>query len=587
MSRRAIVIAPTILLLGLAGAGLLPGPESAANPLPIIGPQWIVTPPVTPMRVPIMLTFWNSTGNTVYVHDTSPWWITDSGGNTVYSGGVALQMVVTMPPVTLLTWSWRQQNDTGLQVPAGDYVAHIKWGETALNPNAHEMTAKIHITADLEWSVEPHIASIAGSLQLKLLNSSLAPLHLHNDAPWHVENTSGATVYTPVRNPADITLAPGESRQWSWNPSSLTANSYIVEIDVFATDSEIPRKVRETIRLYTPGTVAWGVFPVVQSTRSVVGLELMNATADTIWIPHWPAFWIERPLTTHIFDPLALQAIFPVPPGTSMAWAWDERDNTGASVTAGQCWAKVSYGTTRQSPGAVTKTAPLWLVEPLDCAWVQSTDEDPVYCADEAAVHFQFANCATDTVGQIAGYVWWIGNAFGVPVDWPDAVLWYLPHFAPGDGFTFTWPRTDALGNPAPTGMYYAFVDFTDKYYRTHYLVMSNPVWISDTAGPCHELSAAPPRPQIRSFAVAPNPFNPRLQVTFEVAAPTRARLEIFDVRGQRLRTLLPDGEIPAGRRVIPWDGLDDRQAPVPGGVYVFRLVTPGDTRSLKATLVK
>jgi hypothetical protein len=278
---------------------------------------------------------------------------------------------------------------------------------------------------------------------------------------------------------------------------------------------------------------------------------------------------------------MALQAIFPVPPGGSMVWAWDERDNGGANVTAGQCWAKVSYGTTRMLPSSVTKNAPFWLVEPVNCVWVQSTDGDPYYWADEDAVHFTFTNCAPDTVGQIAGYVWWIGSAFGTPVDWPDAVLWYLPHFAPGDGFQFTWPRTDALGDPAPPGAYYAFVDFTDKFYRTHYVAVSNPIWLVS------RWSEAAPPPQVRSFTVAPNPFNPRLQVTFEMAAPTRARIDIFDVRGQRLRTLLPDGDIAAGRRVITWDGLDDRREPAPGGVYLFRLSTPEETRSLKATLVK
>jgi len=49
-----------------------------------------------------------------------------------------------------------------------------------------------------------------------------------------------------------------------------------------------------------------------------------------------------------------------------------------------------------------------------------------------------------------------------------------------------------------------------------------------------------------------------------------RARIEVFDLAGRRVRTLL-DGERAAGRHAIVWDGRDDGGNAVGGGLYLLR----------------
>jgi len=69
-----------------------------------------------------------------------------------------------------------------------------------------------------------------------------------------------------------------------------------------------------------------------------------------------------------------------------------------------------------------------------------------------------------------------------------------------------------------------------------------------------------------------PNPFNPSTTLAFELPAPARVDLEIYDVSGRRVRTLLREDARTAGRHDLVWDGADDAGRTSPAGVYLVRL---------------
>ena len=84
----------------------------------------------------------------------------------------------------------------------------------------------------------------------------------------------------------------------------------------------------------------------------------------------------------------------------------------------------------------------------------------------------------------------------------------------------------------------------------------------------------------------APNPFNPRTTVSFGLAAPGRARLALFDVRGRLVRTLL-DADLGAGDHAVIWDGRDDQGRDAPSGTYLCRLTAAGLERRSRMQLVR
>jgi hypothetical protein len=90
----------------------------------------------------------------------------------------------------------------------------------------------------------------------------------------------------------------------------------------------------------------------------------------------------------------------------------------------------------------------------------------------------------------------------------------------------------------------------------------------------------------LRELRNLPNPFNPSTHIVFELAAAGPVQLRVFDVSGRIVRDLL-DAELPAGPHEVLWDGRDDAGKTMPGGVYLYRLVTRVDSATRRMVLLK
>ena len=83
-----------------------------------------------------------------------------------------------------------------------------------------------------------------------------------------------------------------------------------------------------------------------------------------------------------------------------------------------------------------------------------------------------------------------------------------------------------------------------------------------------------------------PNPFNPDTQIGLALPSDSHVRLNIFNVLGQHVRTLV-DGEMPAGYHTVTWDGNDSDGSSVASGVYFYRITAEDFTSSKKMMLLK
>ena len=82
-----------------------------------------------------------------------------------------------------------------------------------------------------------------------------------------------------------------------------------------------------------------------------------------------------------------------------------------------------------------------------------------------------------------------------------------------------------------------------------------------------------------------PNPFNPQTAIPFAVAAAVEVRLEVFNLLGQRVRTLA-DGARSAGVHSVTWDGRDDLGRSVAAGLYIYRISVDGHSRTGRMVLL-
>ena len=82
-----------------------------------------------------------------------------------------------------------------------------------------------------------------------------------------------------------------------------------------------------------------------------------------------------------------------------------------------------------------------------------------------------------------------------------------------------------------------------------------------------------------------PNPFNPSTVIPYQLPTGMHVRLEIFNVLGQRLATLV-DGRRPAGYHTASWEATDGAGRAVAAGVYLYRLTGPGSQLVRRMVLI-
>ena len=83
-----------------------------------------------------------------------------------------------------------------------------------------------------------------------------------------------------------------------------------------------------------------------------------------------------------------------------------------------------------------------------------------------------------------------------------------------------------------------------------------------------------------------PNPFNPATIVRFLLPKAERVTLAIFNARGERIR-LLVDEVSSRGAHSIVWNGMDDLDHVVPGGIYFLRMSCESFDKVVKMSFIK
>jgi len=90
--------------------------------------------------------------------------------------------------------------------------------------------------------------------------------------------------------------------------------------------------------------------------------------------------------------------------------------------------------------------------------------------------------------------------------------------------------------------------------------------------------------------AAYPNPFNPTTTIPYELrgsGGSAAVRLEILDLRGRVIRTLVNEVQARGHGYTSMWNGRDDTGNGVASGLYMSRLLVDGVEQARMVTLVK
>lgn len=83
-----------------------------------------------------------------------------------------------------------------------------------------------------------------------------------------------------------------------------------------------------------------------------------------------------------------------------------------------------------------------------------------------------------------------------------------------------------------------------------------------------------------------PNPFNASTVISYDARSAGPVALEIFNILGQRVFVRNEESVLP-GRHTFTWNGMDQSGAPVPSGLYLYRVTVGGAQQTRKMVLLK
>lgn len=155
--------------------------------------------------------------------------------------------------------------------------------------------------------------------------------------------------------------------------------------------------------------------------------------------------------------------------------------------------------------------------------------------------------------------------------------LWFVGYLAPGDRasgplakiYFTTGPSWDpnqfvpvdtTLWPPNPNSY-----EFTDSLGKAFF-----PVFLKG-ALEVKEVST-PNTPRVFSLSQNyPNPFNPKTIIRFGLPKDSWVKLEVYNVLGQKVKTLV-DEKLTPGLKEVEWDGVNDKGFEVASGIYFYKI---------------
>lgn len=82
-----------------------------------------------------------------------------------------------------------------------------------------------------------------------------------------------------------------------------------------------------------------------------------------------------------------------------------------------------------------------------------------------------------------------------------------------------------------------------------------------------------------------PNPFNSSTTIKFSIPQDERVRLEIYNIKGQLINSVIDSNDMKSGTYEATWDGTDNTGNKVADGIYLAKLTTGKFMKSIRLTI--
>jgi hypothetical protein len=277
--------------------------------------------------------------------------------------------------------------------------------------------------------------------------------------------------------------------------------------------------------------------------------------------------------------------------------------NTGGPNPAGllgQAWVAVDHSASGRNGWVYVLSSVETDTDPMDVHFTRSTDGGqtwipPVRVNDDATGTRAFQWFGTMSVSP-SGRIDAVWNDTRGSTDSTISALYYSYSltaggtWSPNQQVSPVWNSTIGWPNQQKIGDYYQTVSDdggVDVAYAATFNGGQN-VWylrIPNTANPTGVGKPVATRPRL--IENYPNPFAGETTVRFDAPEPgARVRVEVFDLTGHRVATLVDEFRTGAGQ-IARWDGKSADGHQSPAGVYLCRMQVNGQTDTRKLLRVK
>jgi hypothetical protein len=223
-------------------------------------------------------------------------------------------------------------------------------------------------------------------------------------------------------------------------------------------------------------------------------------------------------------------------------------------------------------------------------AWISGSTLHLQKLNSDGSISWQTTTTATYLANtELLSFYAISGNRFLFIIDGFAIGVWHLYCYAddgifylPTTGFEITYP----YNSPYDTNYYYVF---------SSNLPGTAAIWGNDTSLYLQLLSNTyvdvddqtnPPVTRLVLYNAYPNPFNPSTTLCFGLPSAGIVKLDIYNIKGQKVKSLLNEQCLPGKSKVV-WDGKDDNGKSVASGLYFAKISSGGQNASRKLVLVK
>ncbi len=84
-----------------------------------------------------------------------------------------------------------------------------------------------------------------------------------------------------------------------------------------------------------------------------------------------------------------------------------------------------------------------------------------------------------------------------------------------------------------------------------------------------------------------PNPFNPETTIAFDMVEDGNVSIEVFNVRGQKVKTLVNEHMTTGDNYTVVWEGTNDSNQKVSSGIYFYKMKAGNYSSTKKMILMK